>query len=162
MTKVPNHSKYSVTEDGRIYTHKQRSGWITGATDRLGYKRLNATNDDGKRSNLYIHRAVAMAFIPNPENKPHVNHKDSNPSNNHVSNLEWCTHTENMQHSAKAGRKAGLSGEKNPAHKYTESIVKKVREMYSSGCSQMDIKRALGIPQPTVSVIVRGVRWRSI
>lgn len=45
-----------------------------------------------------VHRLVAVAFIPNPNNLPEVNHKDENPRNNHVSNLEWCTHRYNMQY----------------------------------------------------------------
>lgn len=46
----------------------------------------------------YVHRVVATAFIPNPENKRTVNHKDMNPFNNHVSNLEWATYSENRRH----------------------------------------------------------------
>lgn len=57
----------------------------------------------GKVKNTFNHRLVAGAFIPNPEGKPFVNHKDSNPSNNHVSNLEWCTQSENIQHGYKHG-----------------------------------------------------------
>lgn len=159
---IPNHSLYSVTRDGRVYTHKLHKGWITGNTDKLGYKRIHATNDSGERSNLYIHRAVAMTYISNPDNKPHINHKDCNPSNNDISNLEWCTHAENMQYSAKLGRKPGMKGEDNPTHKYTAKLINKVRALYKNGYTQMDIKRQLGIPQPTVSVIVRRIQWRHI
>lgn len=64
----------------------------------LGY-RIVTLMDDGKRDRRHIHRLVAEAFIPNPENKPNVNHIDYNPSNNNVNNLEWCTQRENVIHS---------------------------------------------------------------
>lgn len=162
LTKIPNHSMYSVTEDGRIFTHKRRRGWISGATDKLGYKRLNATNDDGERSNLYVHRAVAMAFLPNPQNKPHVNHKDNNPSNNTLSNLEWCTAKENRAHAAKQNRLPRLQGELNGSSKYTAELVKEIRRLYKNGWTQMQIKKEYGIPQPTISVMVRRTQWRNI
>lgn len=51
-----------------------------------------------------VHRFVAQAFVPNPLKKEEVNHIDSNRENNHVSNLEWCTHAENMEHTIKSGK----------------------------------------------------------
>jgi hypothetical protein len=52
----------------------------------------------GNKKNMYVHRLVAKAFIPNELNALEVNHKDGNKSNNNVNNLEWCTHLENMRH----------------------------------------------------------------
>lgn len=69
-----------------------------------GYLRVYMRRDsDYKRVDMYIHRLVALAFIPNPENKKYVNHIDTNRSNNHVDNLEWCTSKENNQHSMNLG-----------------------------------------------------------
>lgn len=66
------------------------------SNDRDGYKIIWAS---GK--NIKVHRAVAEAFIPNPENKPQVNHIDGNKSNNAVSNLEWVTSRENREHATR-------------------------------------------------------------
>jgi len=61
-------------------------------------------NSNKKEKNFYVHRLVAIAFIPNPKNKRCVNHIDYNRNNNDISNLEWCTHKENYYHSDKIGR----------------------------------------------------------
>jgi len=53
---------------------------------------------------FFVHRLVAEAFIPNLDNKPHINHLDNDPTNNLVSNIEWVTHSENMLHAQKQGR----------------------------------------------------------
>ena len=60
--------------------------------------------EDGKQHYIYIHRLVAEAFIPNPDNLPFVNHKDENPSNNHIDNLEWCTHQYNCNYGTSKDR----------------------------------------------------------
>ena len=64
---------------------------------RMGYPIVGIQNSNGAKIES-VHRLVAKAFIPNPENKPQVNHIDNNPKNNHASNLEWCTGSENIQH----------------------------------------------------------------
>lgn len=79
----------------------------------------------GASDNWLVHRMVAEAFIPNPENKPYVNHKDGDKQNNNISNLEWCTAHENTQHALRNGliptgkdsHLYGVTGENHPCHK---------------------------------------------
>lgn len=82
---------------------------------------------NGKQKRISIHRLVALAFIPNLENKPMVNHIDGNKLNNRVENLEWCTAKENTIHSFKIGVNKGNIGEKHPMVKITEKDVLEIR-----------------------------------
>ena len=80
----------------------------------------------GKSASWLVHRAVAIAFIPNPDNKPEVNHKDGNPHNNCVDNLEWVTHSENIQHAVntgliKTGKESHMYGKRGSQHPCSNS-----------------------------------------
>ena len=94
---------YMVSNHGRV---KNGHGKLLGCVHPGGYHYCHLTikKGGGKGRNYLTHRLVALAFIPNPENKPEVNHIDGNKLNNHVSNLEWATKRENQQHSASLGR----------------------------------------------------------
>lgn len=73
---------------------------MNGVTDIRGYKSISFREggSGSKQKHFMIHRLVAQTFIPNPDKKPFVNHKDGDRSNNKVDNLEWCTKTENERH----------------------------------------------------------------
>lgn len=73
-------------------------------TDRLGYKIVQIKENKCLHKDTYVHRMVARAFVDNPDGKPCVNHIDNNPSNNVYTNLEWCTHKENMDWMKVQGR----------------------------------------------------------
>lgn len=90
--KIPN-SHYSVSECGEVRNDETSHILRPWKNRQNGYLMVNV---EGKRST--IHRLVASAFIPNPQNKPQVNHIDGNKLNNCVSNLEWVTASENNYH----------------------------------------------------------------
>ena len=64
-------------------------------------------NNNGKMKDMTVHKAVAIAFIPNPEHKPQINHKNGVKTDNNVNNLEWCSCSENIQHAYNIGLKKG-------------------------------------------------------
>lgn len=86
---------------------------------------------NNKSKAFSVHRLVAKAFIPNPENKPQVNHIDGNKENNHVSNLEWCTNAENGKHAFDTGLRSKEKCSRNAAlRKLTEEQVKNILVAY--------------------------------
>lgn len=96
---------YYITQDGKCYnsiTGKYLKGQKNYKNHYISY---NLTLPDGTKKRCYAHRLVALAFIPNPNNKKEVNHIDGNKSNNTVNNLEWTTSAENKEHAIKIGLK---------------------------------------------------------
>jgi len=97
---------YKVSNYGRVYSCPRcgtKGGILKQCVDRYGYLKVILYRN-GKPYYFKVHRLVAMAFIPNLENKPTVNHKDNNRQNNMVDNLEWTTMAENLDHSHKQKR----------------------------------------------------------
>jgi hypothetical protein len=92
---------YAVTTLGRVWSYRRKI-WIKPWPTRCGYYLVRLCNK-GLEENPSLHRLVAMAFIPNPENKSQVNHINGVKDDCKVSNLEWMTARENMQHSADMG-----------------------------------------------------------
>lgn len=120
---------------------------------RAGYPRVQPVFK-GKRFNLSIHRLIAEAFIPNPENKAEVNHKDGNKKNFSLANLEWSTKQENMTHALNTG----LWKRENGGRPYDQAKLKRDEEimrMFSAGLTRREISNHLGVHYANVSRIVR-------
>lgn len=126
------------------------------ATEKDGYQRIRLSVD-GRKITLKVHRAVAIAFIDNVNNKPQVNHIDGDKSNNMVSNLEWCTNKENQQHAVDTGLRTYETGKKatrfiSPVQVYDMNM----NYLYElNGNIEMAEK---GFDYRLVSAVVRGKR----
>lgn len=99
----PAGQDYFVTNDGEVFSCKAGRFLKGGYTGVHHNYRFVSIWQEGQCRQISVHRLVAEAFIPNPGNLPEVNHIDGNPFNNHVSNLEWCTHQHNVQHAWDTG-----------------------------------------------------------
>lgn len=91
---------------------------------RRFYLCVNLWND-GEQKTMRVHRLIALAFLPNPNGLPEVNHKDENKTNNCVSNLEWCDHQYNNSYGSKRGK---MVGERNISAKYSQDVARFVFE----------------------------------
>lgn len=110
---IPDFTGYKADKDGNIYSmipkgcrnRFDKTKWLDKPKKlkyrqtENGYCRVYMRRDStGKREDVYIHRIIASMFIPNPNNYSDVNHKNSDPSDNRVENLEWLTHKDNLEY----------------------------------------------------------------
>ncbi|UEL49860.1 HNH endonuclease [Terrisporobacter hibernicus] len=120
--------------------------------DKNGYICVRISKDK-KAKNQFVHRLVAEAFIPNPQNKHQVNHIDGDKTNNNVSNLEWSTPEENIQHAYKNGLNIPLRGEINPRSQKVKCINTGI--IYSS---IKEAQRKTGVYQASIGKCCKGER----
>lgn len=140
-----------VDKAGRV--HKGRI--LRQRTTPRGYAALQMHGKD-----FLVHRLVAQAFIPNPENKPQVNHIDGNKLNNNVENLEWATSSENNKHRY-ALNLHNQDGPKNPSAKLTAVEVRKIRELLINTPIK-DISEMFGVCDATIYNIRRGASHKNV
>lgn len=166
LRNIPEFPNYHITQDGRVLscylpkTNIPSNTWIelTQIYDKsCGYMIVTLCHQ-GLRKNKRVHRLLCEAFLPNPENKAHVNHIDGNKLNNCLSNLEWATPKENNAHAIATGlcdtrRKA----QEVAILQYESDGVTFVAEHVSLH----EAGRSTGIAYQNISKVVRGIRPRA-
>lgn len=119
--------KYQVSNLGNVRSLNYRGSGkvklLRQTSDKKGYKRMSLYKN-GKMKTCRVHRLVAIAFLPNPNNYKEVNHKDEDKSNNNVNNLEWCTREYNINYGTAMKR----SSENHKGKTFSEERKKKISE----------------------------------
>ena len=139
---------YYVTKEGNILSSRKFKvpTVLKPFNDRDGYLRVNLL---GKMHS--VHRLIAKAFIPNPENKPTVNHINGIKDDNRVNNLEWATNSENTKHAYKTGLNCGRIGK---VYCNNKKLGKEWTELNNNGVSLCEIGRMYGVSHPTVKLTI--------
>ena len=173
MRDIKNFENYCITEDGRVWSKPRKKRFISkwgtpgilnlGGHWRklhnvLGYDHINLIDEFDNIKRFQVHRLVAEAYIPNPNNLPEVNHKDGNRANNNVSNLEWCTRSENALHSTRVLKK-GIRAE-NGLAKLNDNQVAEIRQKFiPRKYSQRKLAKEYGVSQRAIWNILHNVSW---
>lgn len=154
---IKDFENYMVNERGEVFNVKTQSFKIPSSNNAgKGYLFVEMWKNN-QHKKMYIHRLVAEAFIPNIENKPYINHKDGNPKNNNVENLEWCTPLENVEHASKVlGVMKGYeiaNAKRQRAVKQIDVATQQVVAIYPS---MGEAERKTGIKSTYISQICSG------
>ena len=142
------------THEGRI---------INGGINSGGYRQVDLCTG-GEEKVLYLHRVIALTFIPNPKGKPEVNHLSGDKKDNSVMNLSWATHQENAAHAAAMGMM--VHGERHHFAKLTATQVAQIRNELAGekGHERADKVRELaaryGVTRSTINSVASGRTWK--
>ena len=171
--KVPNYSTYEVSSFGRLKTFNWKNhgteAIMKPALDGSGYLRTMLKRDDGKIHTIKVHRIVGSAFIPNPEDKPQINHKNGIRSDNRLSNLEWCTASENVKDSFASGR-SNNQGMNCPTSILTDDQVREIRadyvggnrNQYTGGLTRQKLADRYGVKLGAIKNILMNKTWKHL
>lgn len=154
--------RYAVSDDGRIFSlydfmGRKQFKEKKQSTDKYGYKYV-MLYVNGKKKHMTVHRAVATAFLSNEKDYPQVNHKDGNKKNNSVSNLEWCTASENVQHSFDTGlnkpHESPWKGCEHKDHPRAKPCILKKDDVTKYFSSSIEACEFLGVSKSAVAMAI--------
>lgn len=153
------HTIYEVNKLGEV-RNRVTEHMMTMSFFRTGYCRITLFILS-QRIHLSVHRLVANAFIPNPENKPDVNHINGIKTCNWVGNLEWATKKENVNHAIRTGL-AHRIGEGNPNNKYSIEHVHAACKLLEQGLEPIEVAKLIPIGIDVIRNIKLGRNWATV
>lgn len=154
--------RYKISNQGRLMGFGRENGKILTTTIRSGYKVKNLYKDWHFKG-FKIHRLVAQAFIPNPDNKPMINHINGIKTDNRADNLQWCTASENRKHADSTGLRIAPFGTEHFRCKLTPEDVLYIRANYvprKNGYASLARQFSMGAT--TIKHIVLRKLWKHI
>ena len=125
-----------VEDNGRTYDKPLKGGIMKQRLHSQGYKIVSLTKN-GKTKNVFVHRIVAMAFLPNPDNLPCINHKDEDKTNNFIENLEWCTYQYNNAYGSKPRKHSKWMTGRKLSDEHKKAISDALKDHYKNHESHM-------------------------
>ena len=155
MIPIKNYEDYLIDRDSSIYSIKRKI-YLKLHLDKRYYRITLCKN--GKMKSFLLHKLLATHFIPNPENKSEVNHKNSITTDNSISNLEWVTRSENNKYAFKYGLNSNL-GEKNNHSKLTKINIINIRQ---SNKSQKELSIIYNTSRQNIWRILHRKTWNHI
>lgn len=151
-------TRYFVDRIGNVFTNGKQ---LNARDDKDGYKQVNMYVGNEKKT-LKVHRLVAETYIPNPENKPQVNHKNGIKTDNWVGNLEWATPLENTTHSIETNLR-NTQGIHNASAKLTNEQIVEIREKYvPRKYTYKMLAEEYGVSETHISRILNKQNWGHI
>lgn len=156
-------TKYYIDRFGNVFSKgKKNIKRLKSSKSRWGY--LFVTLCTGGVAKVYhVHKLVALIWAPNPMCKPQINHIDGCKLNNHVTNLEWVTRSENMRHASINNLLRIKKGSKSHFAKLKESNVIEIRKLWLTGnYKQNELAKTFGVSKVTIHEIVMFKTWASI
>ena len=151
---------YEVDRQGNIYRIGNDKPKYQ-SVNRDGYKVVGLWKNN-KSTAKTVHRLIALAFLPNPENKPCVNHINGDKQDNRLENLEWATYSENTIHSFENGLQVAPKGEEVYNAKHTNEQIHEICKLMEEGLRNIEIIEKLGVPKSLLKNIRNGRSWESI
>ena len=158
---APSAPTLLISDTGRVLrmasSRRNRGRWQTYPEIEVKARPIGAgylaicSKEQGVKRTLYVHRLVAEAFLGKPGDATDVNHIDGDKTNNNLANLEWTTHSKNLQHAVRAGLAGRVA--------LTPADVRQIRALITEGCKRSEIAKRFGVSLSAVAHIHSGHSW---